>query len=182
MLCNIFPRPLEEQIIFCMKLPRFAPVHLPSCAYILRFSSSAFRAYSKIGRKHKVHRQQLQQGKPWRDSEKGRGPDKTKGKGKGKGKGRNMGQDQSVPDVDEFTPPQSLSSRNLDGVAQYIKEGRARRIVVMVRILIFDVHAPYTLLTYIDRRRHKHIRWNTRFQIARHGTLCQPGATQSTIR
>ena len=43
-----------------------------------------------------------------------------------------MGQDQSVPDVDDFTPPQRLASRNLDGVAQYIKEGKARRIVVMV--------------------------------------------------
>jgi NAD-dependent histone deacetylase SIR2 len=42
-----------------------------------------------------------------------------------------MGQDQSVPDVDDFTPPQRLASRNLDGVAQYIKEGKARRIVVM---------------------------------------------------
>ncbi|KAJ9664877.1 Sir2 histone deacetylase Hst2 [Coniosporium apollinis] len=41
-----------------------------------------------------------------------------------------MGQDASTP-VDESTPPQTLESRTLDGVAKYIKSGRAQRIVVM---------------------------------------------------
>ncbi|KAF2478266.1 NAD-dependent deacetylase sirtuin-2, partial [Lindgomyces ingoldianus] len=79
----------------------------------------------KIGRKHKAHRQQLQQGKRWCKGEKGEG--KRKGKG-GRGK---MGQDQSIPLVDENTPTQTLENRSVEAVAKYIKDGRARRIVVM---------------------------------------------------
>ncbi|KAJ4347196.1 Sir2 histone deacetylase Hst2 [Didymosphaeria variabile] len=41
-----------------------------------------------------------------------------------------MGQDESRM-VDEKTPPQTLKSRTLDAVAEYIRDGRARRIVVM---------------------------------------------------
>ncbi|KAK4997353.1 Sir2 histone deacetylase Hst2 [Elasticomyces elasticus] len=41
-----------------------------------------------------------------------------------------MGQDESTP-VDESVPPETLESRTLDGLAKYIKEGRAKRIVVM---------------------------------------------------
>ncbi|KAF2199511.1 NAD-dependent deacetylase sirtuin-2 [Delitschia confertaspora ATCC 74209] len=79
----------------------------------------------KTCRKHKFHRHQLQQSKPWRDSEKGA----SKDTGRGKGKGRKMGQEESR--VDDNTPPQKLSSRNLEGVAKYIKDGKARKIVVM---------------------------------------------------
>lgn len=41
-----------------------------------------------------------------------------------------MGNEQSSP-VDETIPSHTLSSRTLDGVAEYIKSGRARKIVVM---------------------------------------------------
>ncbi|KAI9708393.1 MAG: Sir2 histone deacetylase Hst2 [Bogoriella megaspora] len=41
-----------------------------------------------------------------------------------------MGQEGSSP-IDESVPPESLSSRTIDGVAEYIKSGKARRIVVM---------------------------------------------------
>ncbi|KAL8873642.1 MAG: hypothetical protein Q9174_000920 [Haloplaca sp. 1 TL-2023] len=41
-----------------------------------------------------------------------------------------MGQESSTP-VDEDTPPQTLYARTLDAVASYIKEGRAKKIVVM---------------------------------------------------
>ena len=82
----------------------------------------------KIGRKHKSHRQQQQQGRPWRDTEKGRG--KGKDKGKGKGRDRKMGQEQSI--VDENTPTETLDSRTVEAVGKYIKDGQAQRIVVMV--------------------------------------------------
>jgi NAD-dependent histone deacetylase SIR2 len=84
----------------------------------------------KIGRKHKAHRQQLAQDKPWRETEKGRGKDK--GKGKGKGRHSRMGNEESRV-VDSDTPPQTLKARTVDALAQYIKDGRAKQIVVMVR-------------------------------------------------
>jgi NAD-dependent histone deacetylase SIR2 len=76
----------------------------------------------KIGRKHKAHRQQAQQDKPWRNAEKGR---------RGKGKKGNMGQDESRV-VDPAAPPQTLEARTLEALAQYIKDGHAQKIVVMV--------------------------------------------------
>ncbi|KAF2877983.1 NAD-dependent deacetylase sirtuin-2, partial [Massariosphaeria phaeospora] len=75
-----------------------------------------------IGRKHKAHRQQLQQSEPWLNSQKNRS--------KGRGRRGRMGQGESHV-VSEDTPPQSLDSRTVEAVAQYIKDGRARRIVVM---------------------------------------------------
>ncbi|KAF2195634.1 NAD-dependent deacetylase sirtuin-2 [Zopfia rhizophila CBS 207.26] len=42
-----------------------------------------------------------------------------------------MGQDQSLPLVDENTPTQTLESRTLEAVAKLIKDGRASQIVVM---------------------------------------------------
>jgi NAD-dependent histone deacetylase SIR2 len=82
----------------------------------------------KIGRKHKAHRQQAAQGKPWRESEKGRG----KGKGKGKGRRNRMGNEESRV-IDPDTPPQTLKARTVEALAQYINNGRAKQIVVMVR-------------------------------------------------
>jgi NAD-dependent histone deacetylase SIR2 len=84
--------------------------------YIRHFTSF------KIGRKHKAHRQQAQQNKPWRNAEKGR---------KGKGKRGKMGQDESRV-IDPTAPPQTLEARTLEALAQYIKDGRAQKIVVMV--------------------------------------------------
>ncbi len=90
------------------------------CKLILdTLTSWAYGATVIIGRKHKPHRQQANASKPWRGSSK-----------RGRGK---MGQDASSP-VDESTPPQTLESRTLDGVAKYIKSGGAQRIVVMVSI------------------------------------------------
>ena len=42
-----------------------------------------------------------------------------------------MGQEASTP-IDESVPPESLESRTLEAVAKYIKDGRAKQIVVMV--------------------------------------------------
>jgi len=81
---------------------------------------------SNIGRKHKGHRQQAQQDRPWRNTEKGR-----KGTGKGKGKRGKMGQEESRV-VDPSAPPKTLKARTLEALAQYIKDGRAQKIVVMV--------------------------------------------------
>ncbi|CAN9146380.1 unnamed protein product [Alternaria alternata] len=61
------------------------------------------------------------QNKPWRNAEKGR---------KGKGKRGRMGQDESRV-VDPTAPPQTLEARTLEALAQYIKDGRAQKIVVM---------------------------------------------------
>ncbi|KAG9814693.1 hypothetical protein KCU68_g19498, partial [Aureobasidium melanogenum] len=41
-----------------------------------------------------------------------------------------MGQDGSSP-VDESAPSKTLESRTLEGLAKYIKDGHAKRIVVM---------------------------------------------------
>jgi hypothetical protein len=79
----------------------------------------------KIGRKKILHRQQLAQSKPWRETEKGRG------KGKGKGRRFKMGNEESRI-VDADTPPQTLKARTVEALAQYIKDGRAKQIVVMV--------------------------------------------------
>ncbi|CAA9957061.1 NAD-dependent deacetylase sirtuin-2 [Pyrenophora teres f. maculata] len=78
-----------------------------------------------IGRKHKGHRQQAQQDRPWRNAEKGR-----KGTGKGKGKRGKMGQEESRV-VEANAPPKTLQARTLEALAQYIKDGRAQKIVVM---------------------------------------------------
>lgn len=43
-----------------------------------------------------------------------------------------MGQEQSAPDVDEKTPPRTLKDRTVGSVADFIKDGRAKKIVVMV--------------------------------------------------
>lgn len=43
-----------------------------------------------------------------------------------------MGQENSSP-VDEGAPSKTLDTRTLDGLARYIKDGRAKKIVVMVR-------------------------------------------------
>ncbi|KAK1023612.1 Sir2 histone deacetylase Hst2, partial [Friedmanniomyces endolithicus] len=41
-----------------------------------------------------------------------------------------MGNEESSP-IDESVPPQTLSSRTLEGLAEYIKAGKASKIVVM---------------------------------------------------
>jgi NAD-dependent histone deacetylase SIR2 len=41
-----------------------------------------------------------------------------------------MGQDESRP-IDESTPPQTLTSRTIDGLTEFIKSGKVRKIVVM---------------------------------------------------
>ena len=79
---------------------------------------------SKIGRKHKPRRQQAPLSKPWRNTRVGRrGPDPPP----------SMGNEESTV-VDESTPSQSLTARSLEALAQYIKDGRAQKIVVMVRL------------------------------------------------
>jgi hypothetical protein len=54
-----------------------------------------------------------------------------------------MGQESSLL-VDETTPPSTLKSRDLNGVADYIKSGKVKKIVVMVRITTHPLEL-YTL-------------------------------------
>ncbi|TVY52983.1 NAD-dependent protein deacetylase hst2-1 [Lachnellula cervina] len=42
-----------------------------------------------------------------------------------------MGQENSHQQIDPDTPPQTLSSRSIQGIAKYIQDGRPKRIVVM---------------------------------------------------
>ncbi|KAK0640198.1 NAD-dependent protein deacetylase hst2-1 [Lasiodiplodia hormozganensis] len=75
-----------------------------------------------IRRKHKPHRQQAPKGKQAKDKNPNRGKP---------GRGWKMGQDESSI-VDESIAPSTLDSRSLDGIAKYIREGRAKRVVFMV--------------------------------------------------
>lgn len=98
----------------------FRPPNLLDQAHI----HSLWSLLAAIGRKHKPHRSQARgpnsQQKPkknsrWRDSVGGL---------------FRMGNEESSP-VDESVPPQTLRLRNLDGLAEYITAGRAKKIVVM---------------------------------------------------
>jgi hypothetical protein len=113
---------LPHMLMRCIKsLPSTAtPItrRYISYRYIPRFSTS------NIGRKHKGHRQQAQQERPWRNAEKGR-------RSKGKGRRGIMGQDESRV-MDPSAPPRTLKARTVEALAQYIKDGRAQKIVVMV--------------------------------------------------
>ena len=51
-----------------------------------------------------------------------------------------MGQDESRV-VDPTAPPQTLEARTLEALAQYVKDGRAQKIVVMVS---WDAMGPFT--------------------------------------
>ena len=42
-----------------------------------------------------------------------------------------MGQEQSSP-IDDRATPFSLENRSVESIAKYVKEGRAKKIVVMV--------------------------------------------------
>jgi len=48
-----------------------------------------------------------------------------------------MGQESSTP-IDEHTLPDTLEARTVDAVAKFIKEGRAKNIVVMVGFTPFE--------------------------------------------
>ncbi|KAK1081622.1 Sir2 histone deacetylase Hst2 [Friedmanniomyces endolithicus] len=87
---------------------------IPATNNLLRFIATV------IGRKHKPRRNQAvpnSKGKPSRQ----RGPI---------GQFFKMGNEESTP-IDESVPPQTLSSRTLEGLAEYIKAGKASKIVVM---------------------------------------------------
>jgi hypothetical protein len=140
--------------------------HRITCRYTL--------ASLKIGRKHKAHRQQLSESKPWRESEKGRG----KGK-KSKGGRSKMGNEESHV-LDANTPPLTLKERTLEALAEYMTDGKARQIVVMVGWYAYievDLHSPRP-----DRRRHKHIGRHTRLPLARDGPLRQPRQAEAPVR
>ncbi len=64
-----------------------------------------------------------------------------------------MGQESSTL-VDERTPPQTLKSRTVESVARLIKNGRAKKIVVMVWDVMGLVLGTKLANEWADRRRH----------------------------
>jgi NAD-dependent histone deacetylase SIR2 len=42
-----------------------------------------------------------------------------------------MGQDESRPQVDDSVPPETLSARTLEAVADYINSGEVKKVVVL---------------------------------------------------
>ncbi len=46
-----------------------------------------------------------------------------------------MGQEQSSL-IDDDTPCQTLKNRSVDSIAKYVKDGRARKVVVMVNTIL----------------------------------------------
>jgi NAD-dependent histone deacetylase SIR2 len=66
---------------------------------------------AKIGRKHKFRHQ--------------------KGVSKASRRSNKMGQENSSQQIDPDTPPQTLHTRNIEGVAEFIKNGPPKKIVVM---------------------------------------------------
>ena len=48
-----------------------------------------------------------------------------------------MGQESSSL-IDESTPPQTLQARTVEAVAKFINDGRAKKIVVMASLFIFE--------------------------------------------
>ena len=93
-----------------------------------------------------------------------------------------MGQEQSSP-VDESVPPQTLEDRSVESVAKYIRDGHAKKIVVMVGLSSYT--RGYWLTTYYDmmtgRGRRQHLRRHSRLPITRHRAVLQFSQTQSTL-
>jgi hypothetical protein len=55
-----------------------------------------------------------------------------------------MGQENSSP-VDEDVSPEILDRRTLDGVASYIKNGKAKKVVVLVSLSYYHFLAFYLI-------------------------------------
>jgi NAD-dependent histone deacetylase SIR2 len=103
------------------KACRINPGNLPLHPY------SAFHFhFATIGRKHKKGKQAQHIQQAIRASQ--FKPPRTRHRA---GHFFRMGQEESSP-IDESVPPTCLTSRNLEGVAEYIRAGKARTITVMV--------------------------------------------------
>jgi NAD-dependent histone deacetylase SIR2 len=90
---------------------------------ILGFFDALRPTFATIGRKHKQDKQHWQTKGNFQHK-----PARTRHRA---GHFFTMGQDESSP-VDESIPPTVLTTRNLDGIAEYIRAGKARTITVMV--------------------------------------------------
>ena len=115
--------PLDYKPHYIHKIYRSA-----SCTSVPWIDSCKFQAHhgiinlfksvaAAIGRKHKAHRNQKggKANNDWRGSV---------------GRLFKMGQDGSTP-IDESVPPQTLAGRTVEALAEYIKSGKAKKIVVM---------------------------------------------------
>jgi predicted deacetylase len=78
-----------------------------------------------------------------------------------------MGQDQSGPIVDENVRPQTLDSRTIEAVAKLIKDGRVKKIVVMVNSM--RIQDYNRLLTRYYRRAQASVHRQA-YQISAHQT------------
>ena len=90
-----------------------------------------------------------------------------------------MGQEQSSL-IDDSTPPQTLKERSVESVATYIKQGRAKKIVVMVspfsqeryNLELSNSGLIKSCIVWIVWGWHQHICWYSRFSIPRYRPLC----------
>ncbi|KAJ4992959.1 NAD-dependent protein deacetylase hst2-1, partial [Stagonosporopsis vannaccii] len=84
---------------------------------------------SKIGRRRQEYRQQAQEDRPRRKDKAEKNRPKNRNRGQA-GRVRKMGNEESTM-VDPSTRPFTLSARSTEALAQYIKEGKAKKIVVL---------------------------------------------------
>ena len=92
-------------------------------------------ATSNIGRRRQEFRQKAQDDKPRRKDKAEKNRPKNRNRGQA-GRVRNMGNEESTM-VDPSTRPFTLGARTTDALAQYIKDGKAKKIVVLVRKPIY---------------------------------------------
>jgi len=83
---------------------------------------------STIGRKRQEYRAQVE--KPRRKDKADKNRPKNRNRGQA-GRVRKMGNEESTM-VDPSTRPFTLKQRTTDALAQYIKDGKAKKIVVLV--------------------------------------------------
>ena len=97
-----------------------------------------------------------------------------------------MGQEESRP-VDPNTPPQTLKKRDVNAVADLIKEGRVKRIVVLVSSQLRPGLAGHLdlwtslLMLGTDRGWRINECRHPRFSIPRYRSLCEPCPIGSAI-
>lgn len=110
-----------------------------------------------IGRKRQEYR--AQEEKPRRKDKADKNRPKNRNRGQA-GRVRNMGNEESTL-VDPSTRPFTLKQRTTEALAQYIKEGKAKKIVVLVSRVLAQRVIPADF----------HLDWSRHLDVCRHPRL-----------